>query len=617
MADGDFRKLPDGSYVIDIDDVEYQMEPDDELLLRIKQSGMESGNVNELSNTPFGNKVGVVTQPTAADGREVDSDGVPPRPSWYYGNWPPKNPADEYHDEPWGIYWDGVNKVMTEDRKIQADSKVYSKDEILDEMPPGNEEYSLGPGKGWSWRPITQTDAQKVWEFPGEGIAYAEAHGVSNPVERWVGNGYVIDDASTAEGAGKKYSTPWAAERDKPPGFHVAPFTLNDGTTLYEFVEDEPLAATPEDKAKNFDELVFKTYREKGSAAAMEVDAWRDRMEAPNVSKWDALSFAASITDNGAEMVALADLLLAYVNEPTLADDLRNAAMGIDQKQAESPQPLTDQEKLAGILDGVKAGNSQQTDALNAAGATDPFGTASDLTSGSVPTAGGAAGVPDFASAMAQRAAEDAVTGEVDGVAKDATYQQVFADELARQQARMASNAQVAQDENAGIEFGTVTDAQGNTVETKEQSQYSNIGPVPTSEDLKPGGITTVDTKYNLTPEQYEAQVAQARAGYEAAKASGTNFGTNEAGERVELTEADYIPKRRISTQATVENADRDQLRFAATDYVAPKPKVAATTRKAGVTSKSLGDQIDDARAAQRERDKPVSLTQTNFGSRR
>ena len=144
----------------------------------------------------------------------------------------------------------------------------------------------------------------------------------------------------------------------------------------------------------------------------------------------------------------------------------------------------------------------------------------------------------------------------------------------------------------AGIDFG----------ETSDDGDGQ-----PTVSEQEGGGLRTEVTQNRLTDEQFAQQLQDARyqertvidkdgnevvikGGFEAALAAGTNFATNAAGERIELTEKDYLPGRQAD-KGIVKNADAG---FVKALQGEKEPATALSKQvPASTSSKDLGAGID------------------------
>lgn len=491
--------------------------------------------------TPVDNEVS-----PAGGGPQLDEDGVPVKPPGMYRDWPPMR-EETLAELGQRIIKDGLPDnapfIMVPDW-----------DKIEEYYPPEGGEHGYSKGytennpapEGLVWKhkgggrfDLEEKEILDGYDTEEEGIAHAQSKGFRNyrMVEGSDGRWH-IQHQDPADPKGQVFADFYDAQDNTPPGHR--PKQRTDGMWVY---ERAPVSEAQ--RISSFDELFWKTFEEKGAAAAMEVDAWRDAVEGQNVSKFEALKFASQFAlEDGSNLVELAQLILDFTSGSSFATDLQNAAAGLQQANAEALAPLTQQQTLDAVLAGINAGDGAQTAAVQGieGPSDDPFATSGV---GSVPFGG----VPDnesvaraFADAAGRAAVENADPD--DEAESERIYNEAFAAEFEARQAsvseRETASPSTVADPFADVEFGVTQDENGDVL---------NVQP---TED---GGARTEFVSPRLTDEQYASQVEQARAGYKAAVAAGTNFATDENGNRVELTEKDYLPTRE-SDRIIVEDAD-------------------------------------------------------------
>jgi hypothetical protein len=462
--------------------------------------------------------------------------------------------------------------------------KIYTKEEVEADMPDGWTAVYQGTGKGFKAEPPATTEPNEH-PSPEGAKAWGRARGMANPVEQWTGTGWI---AVPGEKQGQIYDTESEARANEPAGFRTV--QLNNGMWMY-----ERLPVIPEERITSLDQLITKTWVEKGPAAAMELDAYRDAIESKRVTKQDAMEFAARFgNEDGSNWVELSELYLGYTASPTFAGQLQDAAFSVNQARSESLEPLTQQQILETALNGAQPGGGRQTAALNAAGIgiepgdgsvappNNPFSGLSgdDVVPGSQASAGpfGEPSTSTVARIQAQDAANAAVaaadTGdpEEDAVLYAKTFDAAFAKFSTDNAAGRALHGEFV----AAAEAKATAEAADIGVSTP---YISDDGLTSTRFTLNEDGTFGEEvTQFGETEKQYAQRVKDAKyqenvviggdgqpvtmkGGYEVAKAAGTNFATNDAtGERIELTEADYIPSRRVNSKGGTRSMSKSSM---------------------------------------------------------
>lgn len=578
MADDAFTRRPDGSIVYTFEGGLFVLEPDDAALI---PPDVDSGNLSD-----YGLTLDVAEPPPAAQatppGPMGSTQAMGGKPPWWddlrsaaSGNLPAWEELGMKEGE-FGTDADGnttfgepmfdislFNRQLSDakksaetlgliDQPVESDGYFDSEQEAADAAPPGYEPVYQGNGR-WDFQQSVPEAAPKSFRDTASAQRWVNERGYpegSYTIEPSA-SGWVV---KTDPIKGQLHSTYASAQQSAPPGFQ--PQQLSNGMWGYERVPE-----TPQQRYSSYDDFILQKFVDGDVDAAIAADRFRDLIQRPQFEVRDFLSLAGqvmSFASNGQEFTEIMGMVTGMINQPItdpFAAQVQSAASTLD----------------------ASLGGPGSIGASIAGGPASPVG------GGGPPTPTQEAGFRIVAHSEADKARREAVEagadpGEVEDAA-NAAFERVMGQVPDYQESQR--QARVNRDPFADVEFGT--QQRGGTTESIIRNQD--------------GTVSSERVFSNLTPEQKEAERQRAMDAFDASVAAGTNFATNEAGERVELTFDDFAPSfpevnERVedadasSVMARQRSSSRQQTSRPARRQQQADPFGELTSKLAGVTDK-------------------------------
>ena len=494
--------------------------------------------------------------------------------------------------------------------------------------------------------------AGKTWATDSEVHDYALLQGLG------LDEYEVIQDTDAPDGAqwsmrrltsGVTYNTPDQAIADLQPGFRINTKVLSSGRQVW-FQERIPEKdKEPEEKIRDFDSLIVKTFQEQGAEAAYRIDSVRDRIERNSMTFMDAATIAGGIAKNANQFKEIMNILMT----PSEPDAFNTAVQTAGNAIINAPAGQSAEKSITDALEGIQPGGSRQTVALSQMSTetgADPTKGA-DLLTFETDEEGefklDAEGNP-IVESRTSAATFPGTTEQFAGF-DDPMWQEIIENMpqnlIDIENKRRLAAFEEPMTEAEALQFGkdgtdrwiaAKTANEGMDVLSPDEQFISDLKTSPVdlrrddgTETFQTGvdendKIFTEASFSGLTDAQFQQQTDQARAGFLEAKEAGTNFvwvpeqtddeGNTIPGYRKELTEKDYLPTRhRSKISAGGVSRETAQSQIQSFDSPAPRTKKVGTAGTAVKNGKGSGIDIDAFAAAAYPGDKKKTFATTSY----
>lgn len=354
-------------------------------------------------------------------------------------------------------------KKVTDSNGNESSQRVFDRGDWNDEVADGEKaarRLKLIPPEGSFFKPadappiegfkVTQNtdgtfgyeplDPSETRTFSSADAAYKEAFDSFGFSRGQVKIGFNSDSSKgklgytwekSDEMVGTQYGSFEEARRNLPPGFRVTPINMNDGSQSWGYER------SPVKEINSWDDLVLETFKRTGNRAlTLQVDAFRDQIDAKRVTPLEAMNFALGIAESPEDFKTISELAMNLGGGGASSDFLSALGAG-----AEAFGPGATIDDIFGSIEATGAatgvedpfaalfpefGNTQASDAVGVSSTADfPFAksTEQDLGLGGDVNNGPsqAPGVPsnDFAAGLAASARASEFEG-------DPRYQEIY-----------------------------------------------------------------------------------------------------------------------------------------------------------------------------------------------